>query len=413
MRNIRVSKPKIVIHLFFLLVIFYFCRDEVSATTILNTFENNKPIAVITADVLNGDAPLQVSFSGKNSSDYIGIVRYYWEFPCDSSSSLSPTYIFNKPGVYDITLMVTDDTNLTATAKLAITVTRGSGDNTGATCITNGGQSNDTGLKTWCWQDITLPTLSNSTGGIFQNGELKLNSECNENAITIVDDRIHFFVDPINPPASNNSACTRDYNMRAEVVTSPWQVRHPLGTEEWFGFNYGFDDDYIIDTATNWGLFQVHGGVWDEDPHIAIQVTKDNQQGHDAGEIVIVKDTNTVNNEYYFTGITPVAGDKLDIVVHVIWDNGGNGVFEVWINGINVHSDLSCDTVTTVSPWGGNAKFGIYKWRWANANGVQASAAQGVTSVSTSMGALRIITRQPVDTEYLTDSYSLVDPGIN
>ncbi len=83
MKNLRVPFRKILMHLFFLLAIFYSITDAGSATKSLNPLENNAPTAVTPADILSGDAPLQVNYPGNNSSDDNGIVSFYLEFPGD------------------------------------------------------------------------------------------------------------------------------------------------------------------------------------------------------------------------------------------------------------------------------------------------------------------------------------------
>jgi hypothetical protein len=77
--DLRISFQKIVMHLFFLLTIFYSFTDKDSTTVSLNTPENNAPIAVSVADILNRDALLQVNFMGNNSFFENGIVRYHLE----------------------------------------------------------------------------------------------------------------------------------------------------------------------------------------------------------------------------------------------------------------------------------------------------------------------------------------------
>jgi hypothetical protein len=69
MKNLRVPCYKIVMHLFFLLVIFFSWTDEDSVTITLNTPENNAPKAVTLEDILSGDTLLQVNFPGNNPSD--------------------------------------------------------------------------------------------------------------------------------------------------------------------------------------------------------------------------------------------------------------------------------------------------------------------------------------------------------
>ena len=389
------------------MLIFNSCTNEESELLTLNTPVNNAPIAVTTANILSGDAPLQINFTGNNSTDDNGIVSYYWEFPSDSSSAPNATHTFNNPGVYDITLTVTDDASLSATATLTITVSQGSGDDTEEACFTTGGKANESGLKTWCWGDITIPAYSGTKGVSFSDDQLFIDSECNENAISIVDDQLHFYVDPINPPV-DSSWCSRDFNMRAEVRTNSWNVQHPIGTEEWFGFAYTFGNAYDIDKLNEWLFFQVHNGIVGTSPHMELLVIKDGQySGHNAGEVFVVNKGNYPDN--HPTGITPVAGETLDIVVHAVWGDESNGLLQVWINGQSVY-DKQVRTVYADYPWGGNAKWGIYKWPWANENGVQNSLQQGITSLETHMGSLRMITRKPGDVDYLNNSFSLVAP---
>jgi hypothetical protein len=82
---------------------------------------------------------------------------------------------------------------------------------------------------------------------------------------------------------------------------------------------------------------------------------------------------------------------------------------QVWINDKKVY-DKQVATIYSDYPWGGNAKWGIYKWPWRNAERVQQSLDQGITHLETFMGPLRMITRKPGDVDYLKDSYSEVRP---
>lgn len=270
----------------------------------------------------------------------------------------------------------------------------------------NGGLAGDTGLKTWYWKDIAIPEYSGSKGVGFSNGELHIDSECYEKQISKVENRLKFSVNPTVPAVQ--SWCSRDFNMRAEIRTKPWDIRHQKGTEEWFGWSYTFSDDYIIDENNQWLFFQVHPGVFGVSPHTELMISKNGQfNGHDAGEIFVVNSAN--NKEYKPTGITPKAGEKLNIVVHAIWGDASNGLLQVWINGQKLY-DKQVATVYSSYPWGGNAKWGIYKWPWLDEKSVQKSLKQGVTQLETYMGPLRMITRKPEDSDYGVDSYLAVVP---
>lgn len=274
-------------------------------------------------------------------------------------------------------------------------------------CGTGGGMAFDTGQKAWCWDDITIPEYTNKKGVALSNNQLYVDSECYEKQVTNVGNRLRFSINPTTPSTDKNW-CSRDFNMRAEIRTAPWNIRHPLGTEEWFGWSYTFGKDYVIDKNNQWLFFQVHHGVVGDSPQTELMVIKDGQfKGHDAGEIYVVNNANYP--DYHPTGIVPKAGEKLDIVVHAVWGDTSNGLLQVWINGQNIY-DEQVATVYATHPWGGNAKWGIYKWPWANESGVQKSLQRGITHLETYMGPLRMITRRPGDVDYLTDSYSLVAP---
>lgn len=282
------------------------------------------------------------------------------------------------------------------------------GENTQNRNVTNGGKSGDTGLKTWQWEDVPIPEYSGQ-GVSFSNGQFTIDSECNPQ-VTNEGKRLRFYLDPTNPDPA--SWCGNDFNMRAEFHTKPWNVRQPLGTEEWFGWSYTFGDDYVIDQKNEFVPFQIHQGVNAEaggSPQIKFQIINDNDYDpeHLAGELFVINRANEPDN--HPTGITPQAGDTLKIVVHVIWADASTGLLQVWINDQIVY-DKQVRTVYPSAPWGGNAKWGIYKSSWRNENAVQESLDQGITHLETFMGPLRIITRRPDDPDYKKDSYSEVRP---
>ena len=376
-------------------------KDTVTIT--VNAQPNQPPVAVASANTISGEAPLQVSFTGSESSDDKGIVGYIWNFPNGSSSSANTTQTFNNPGIYNITLTVTDAEGLQHLDELTITVDEPEIiQPPSAGCTTNGGQAGDTGLKTWCWGDVSVPSYTGG-GASFSNGQLAIGSECSPNQVQREGDRLRFYLDPLAP---FTSSCNNDFNMRAEIRTSPWRINHPKGTEEWFGWSYTFGDSYVIDQNNPWLFFQVHHAVNGDSPHFELMVAKDGSYGAEAGEIVV---KNLAASDQVRTRITPKAGETLDIVVHAIWGDESNGLIEVWIDGNKVY-DKQIRTVYSHHEYGGNAKWGIYKWPWRNESAVQTSVEQGATEIETYMGSLRMITRKPGDSDYRKNSYSEVVP---
>ncbi|CAM3399311.1 heparin lyase I family protein [Zobellia roscoffensis] len=275
-------------------------------------------------------------------------------------------------------------------------------------CETTGGMGYETGLKVWCWGDVEIPDYSSKVGILFSNGELKINSECFEKQVSKEGSLLKFSVNPTYPEVGN--WCSNEFNMRAEISTEPWRINHPIGTEEWFGWSYGFGDNYIIDRENPWAFFQVHEGTAGKTPLIALWSVNEGGAGSgNAGEVLVVNNCDDSKSTYYSTGIIPKASQTLDIVMHVIWGDENNGLLQVWIDGAKVVDERK-RTVRASNPVGGNAKWGIYKWPWRNDDNVQKSRGLGITKLETFMGPLRIITRMPEDLEYKRDSYALVVP---
>nr|BAL58607.1 hypothetical protein HGMM_OP2C157 [Candidatus Acetothermum autotrophicum] len=88
---------------------------------------NQEPVPFATAKLPNspdsvpskyisGDPPLMVQFSSAASKDPDGsIVSYTWDFgDGEKSTEPNPTYTYSEPGIYEVTLTVTDDHGLTA-----------------------------------------------------------------------------------------------------------------------------------------------------------------------------------------------------------------------------------------------------------------------------------------------------------
>ena len=89
---------------------------------------NTPPVAVATSDVTTGLNPLTVKFSGLGSSDADPgeTLTYAWDLDgdnlLDDSTAAEPTFTYETPGTYTVTLQVTDTKNATATATVVVTV---------------------------------------------------------------------------------------------------------------------------------------------------------------------------------------------------------------------------------------------------------------------------------------------------
>ena len=268
-------------------------------------------------------------------------------------------------------------------------------------------------FRVWEWDQITIPPISPPSQVNFDGLHSAVQSD--PNGISIVGDRMRFYVDPINPLPT--PAMDEDFNMRSEFNISPWHVNYPLGTEQWMGWRVTFGDNYVIDPTSNWLLWQVHPGEQNGVGTLSPQVSFHVQHEADvhtpaAGEITVSVNPQSAATRHSRTFVRPQAGESIDIVVHVIWGDDSNGVLQVWFNG-NLVRDEQRTNVYSHSQWGGNAKWGIYKSTWRNQNGVQTSQAAGVTNIETFIGTLKVLTRAPSDPNYNQDAYDQVKPNVS
>ncbi|MDF4222870.1 PKD domain-containing protein [Maribacter sp. M208] len=85
---------------------------------------NIAPTALATANPLNGETPLTVTFDASGSSDDNAITSYVWNYSDGTTGNgKTTTHTFSTPGIYEVILTVTDEEGLTATTNLTITVT--------------------------------------------------------------------------------------------------------------------------------------------------------------------------------------------------------------------------------------------------------------------------------------------------
>jgi probable HAF family extracellular repeat protein len=89
--------------------------------------QNQAPVAVASADVTAGKAPLVVNFDASASTDADGsVTAYHWDFMDGGfSTEVKPLHEFTVPGKYQVTLTVTDDLGMTASSSITITVRKG------------------------------------------------------------------------------------------------------------------------------------------------------------------------------------------------------------------------------------------------------------------------------------------------
>ncbi|PIB29920.1 hypothetical protein BFP77_04660 [Maribacter sp. 4U21] len=84
---------------------------------------NEAPIAIATSDIIQGQAPLEVNFTGDKSTDDVEVVGYSWDFgDGEIATEANPTHTFTTDGTYTVLLTVTDAEGLDATDSIEISV---------------------------------------------------------------------------------------------------------------------------------------------------------------------------------------------------------------------------------------------------------------------------------------------------
>jgi PKD repeat protein len=78
-------------------------------SVVVGQSSNMPPIAVIEAEPSEGSAPLDVTFTGRNSVDDFGVTAYSWDFgDGGTSTEVDPMHTYTEPGEHTVVLTVTD-----------------------------------------------------------------------------------------------------------------------------------------------------------------------------------------------------------------------------------------------------------------------------------------------------------------
>ena len=258
-------------------------------------------------------------------------------------------------------------------------------------------------VRTWMWDTITIPPYTYPEATAFGNG-LFVNTAYDTMGVSIVGDRMRFNLNPIDPPPPSDTLSPNNY--RSEIRTDPWNIDHPLGTEQWMGWRYYFPDNYVIDSTSPITIYQNHPGIRGLSPMIELEIAAfERPYPAQGGEIQVVN-----VNERIVYPVRPMAGDSLDVVIHLVYGLGKNGLTQVWLNGELYHDKIE-QTVYTDYPWGGNNKWGIYHHTfYYSPEDVQSSIDAGAGFMELLMGPLRLMTRTSDHPEYKLNAYDLVKP---
>lgn len=260
-------------------------------------------------------------------------------------------------------------------------------------------------LSVYNWSKFPPPVYDWENGGWYAE-DLYIDVAFDPEGVKVVKDQIKFRVAPSYPKPPANAGSP--HNFRSEIHTMPWEIRHPIGTEQWIGWRYTFGEDYVIDPTSPITIFQNHPGIRGESPQIELEIAALNDpRPATGGEIQII---NAANGERIVTTVKPKAGETLDIVVHVVYGEGEDGLLQIWLDNENFYSK-QVSTVYSAYPFGGNNKWGVYHHTFNNSpDDVEASIAAGSGIVELFMHTLKIITRTAESPNYLKDDFETVRP---
>jgi PKD repeat protein len=98
--------------------------DYEDITITVNNAAFIPPTANISANLVNGEVPLEVQFTGSGTDSDGSIASYGWDFGDGTSSSeQNPSHVYQNPGIYIVVLKVTDNDGAKGTASVTISVT--------------------------------------------------------------------------------------------------------------------------------------------------------------------------------------------------------------------------------------------------------------------------------------------------
>jgi len=339
-----------------------------------------------------------VILNGSASSDPDGsITNYSWAkisgpvgYSLNNSKSVKPTVSGMVAGTYVFRLTVTDNNSLTTSDDVAITVNQ-----VQPTLFID-------------WKNISLPADGLPDARRFANDRLRSSTAFDAFSRTLANDKMKIVVDskvPVDPSVSSNQ-----YHYRAEFTEWPWRINLPAGTEQWVGWSYYFATDYVH-AVSPISIFQNHAGGSNSTPTFQLELTRPGQlKGALGGEIQVINNCSSPTVRK-LTTIRPNPGDRLDIILHVIYGRDGNGLLEFWINGTKIHSQIGSTIYPAPENWGGNNKWGIYHHTWTDPAQVQLNITAGHTKFELLMGTLRQLTRFPGEAAYTIDPKATVDPA--
>ena len=341
---------------------------DTTTITITVSSANEGPVAVAAADPLSGDAPLEVQFTGSNSTDDVAVTSYAWDFgDGNTSSEANPVYTFTVVGTYEVSLTVSDGEGLEDTATLTIVVndpvtndapvavaiaTPLSGDAPLEVSFDGSGSSDDVAITSYNWDfgDGSSSTEINPTNTFTQVGTYTVVlTVMDEEGLMGTDSVVITVTEPVSntPPVAEVSATPLTGTVPLEVsfIGSGSSDDKGIVSYSW-DFGNGetasvADPTYTFEFA---GTFDVVLTVQDEEGEtdtatITIEVQENEPQGGTEIEIVLAP-----NPASGFANLNVLEMPTGTVVTEIqLYDSTGRliGTFDPQDNGIFADSMYS------------------------------------------------------------------------
>ena len=362
---------------------------------------NQPPTAVAEVTVASGDAPFNPAFSSANSSDPDGsITAWLWDFGDGTTSTLPHPAIkvYETPGVYTVTLTVTDDDGTTGSDSLVITVTDGgTGGNQPPVAVisaspesgpapltvllnSDGSSDSDGTIVTYFWE------ISDGRSTSRQNPRVRFNNDgVYTVTLTVTDDQGDTGTDTVTitvggvptnqPPTAVASADVTSGDVPLTVNFDGSASSDPDGTIASYAWTFGDGDSA---TAANPSYSYTTAGTY-----TATLTVTDNEGATDSASVTIVVTDPAVNQP-------PTAVASADVT-------SGDAPLTVNFNG-----SASSDPDGTIA-----------SYAWTFGDGGSATAADPAYSYAAAGNYVAMLT--VTDDEGATDSASVTiivtDPG--
>ncbi|MBE1301177.1 MAG: PKD domain-containing protein [Alteromonadaceae bacterium] len=181
---------------------------------------NNPPVAVASASVTSGEAPLSVSFNGTESSDFNGDeLTYQWNFGDGNvSNEVAPTHIYDTAGIFQASLTVNDGTLTDVSNSITITVSE---PEVREPFVLDTTRSSLYFVSTKKTHVVETHTFTELSGDISKNGDasLRINLDSVETGIDTRNGRMteHLFVTSVFPQSEVLLAV--DYNQLKSMAS--------------------------------------------------------------------------------------------------------------------------------------------------------------------------------------------------